>query len=209
MVKIISRDQIDKGYTFKRYLDLVQNLVENNKTTGPDQSGEKVEMTRLNFQRLKRIQKTCRIPETLEAKIRSIDEPLTWVMLIEAWCGDGAQAMPYFAAVASLNPLIEFRLLLRDENPGLMDQFLTNGKRSIPKFICLDRDLNVLTTWGPRPAPAHEIYLNFRNNPKITRDDFHKELHLWYARDKGKAILDEMFEMFRNCCVNSLKEILV
>ena len=209
MADLIFSELAGKGYTFEQYLDLFEELAGNNMTTGPDQSREKVELTRLNFQRIKRILKTCQVPADLKEKIQSIEEPLTWLMLLEAWCGDGAQVMPYYAAVASLNPRIKFRILLRDENPEVMDRFLTDGKRSIPKFICLDREYNVLATWGPRPAPAHDIYLAFKNNPEMTKDEFHKELHLWYARDKGAAIMDEMLELFRNCCVNSMKEVIV
>ena len=69
---IISHDQIDHGYTFEQYLELVERLIEKNQTTGPDQSGEKVEMTRLNYQRVKRILKTCRIPDDLKDKIQHV-----------------------------------------------------------------------------------------------------------------------------------------
>ena len=38
---------------------------------------------------------------------------------------------------------IELKIVLRDENEELMNEFLTNGSRSIPKLIVLDENLEV------------------------------------------------------------------
>ncbi len=208
MESIITPALIREGYRFRDYLQLVEELVKVNATTGAGQTAEQIELTKLNLQRLKRIYKTCIINDSLKDLIGNIDHPMTWLMLVEAWCGDGAQIAPYFAALAECNPNIEFRLLLRDENPELMDLFLTDGKRSIPVFICLDDDLSVLTSWGPRPEPAHEIYMHFRNTSGMNKDEFHKELHLWYARDKGQTLMKEIYDLFINCCANRKTEVL-
>ena len=209
MEEVITKELIDKGYFFNEYLHLIEDLLSKNLTTGNNQTDELVEMSRLNLQRLKRIYKTCKINEPLKEAVENISEPMTWLMLVEAWCGDGAQIAPIFAALADLNPVIEFKLILRDENPALMDMFLTDGKKSIPKFIGINQDLEIMATWGPRPAEAHKIYEAFRNDPSITKEAFHKELHLWYAHDKGQSVMNELLELFMNCCVSSGKEVIV
>jgi len=208
MENVISKGLIEKGYTFQKYLDLIEDLLSKNETTGSDQSPDRVEKTRLNFHRLKRIYKTSVIDEQLKSLIKNIDEPLTWIILVEAWCGDGAQIAPYFAILSELNSNIVFRLVLRDENPQLMNKFLTDGKSSIPKFICLDGNQCVLSSWGPRPAEAQKIFIEYKNNPLMTKDEFHKELHLWYARNKGEAIMNEIYELFLHCCENSKSELI-
>ena len=206
MDMIVTAKLIDEGYTFHEYIGLIEELLTNNKTTGDDQSAGRIENSRLNLRRLTRIYRTAAIPDLLKSVIENIDEPLTWVVLVEAWCGDGAQIAPYFALLSALNPNIRFRLVLRDENPELMNMFLTDGKRSIPKFICFDSDFNVMATWGPRPTGAKKIFEAYKNSPTMTRDEFHKELHLWYARDKGQAILDEIYSLIKTHCANFIKE---
>ena len=64
--------------------------------------------------------------------------------------------------MAEVNSNINLQLVLRDENLELMDLFLTNGGRSIPKLIALDKDLNILFTWGPRPQTATNMVLDYK-----------------------------------------------
>ena len=39
---------------------------------------------------------------------------------------------------------VDLRIILRDENTELMDEFLTNGGRSIPKLVRLNENFEVL-----------------------------------------------------------------
>lgn len=90
------------------------------------------------------------------------------------------------------------RILLRDDNPEAMNRYLTNGGRSIPKLITIDTDGNELFTWGPRPQPAQQIIIAWKQNPEaITHEDAEKELHLWYAKDKGKTLQHEIVEKLK------------
>ena len=78
----------------------------------------------------------------------------TWFVLTEGWCKDAAQIVPVLHALAKLNSNIELKVLLRDDNLDLMDQYLTNGKRrSIPRLIAVDPDvMEELSSWGPSAA---------------------------------------------------------
>ena len=65
---------------------------------------------------------------------------MDWLVLTEAWCGDAAQSLPIINKMAEVSDNITLRLILRDENLDVMDQFLQNGRsRSIPKLICHQR----------------------------------------------------------------------
>ena len=182
-----------KAITYPAYTALIASLLAQDRTTGPDQSAAMVHFTQLNQQRMHRLEKVIELlPETVTL-IRGISLPQTWLVLTEAWCGDAAQSVPVMHAVAALNPLIELKLLLRDENLGLMDQYLTNGvSRSIPKLIGVDTTTSeVLFVWGPRPAPLQEIFMRL----KAEGMEFHQikeELQRWYNKDKTATIQQEL-----------------
>ena len=199
----LEKNVVESGYDFKQYLALIEDRLSKDQTTGAEQSREKIETTELNLRRMKRILKTGTLSEPVRKVIHEIKEPLYWIVLAEAWCGDGAQVIPYLAIMAGLNRNIRLKILLRDEHPEIMDLFLTDGKRSIPKLICLDRDFNVNVTWGPRPGATQELFLAYQGNPGMTKEDFHMEVHLWYARDRGKAIVEEIYKVLENCPAKS------
>lgn len=184
---------LEKAITYPDYIALVGDLLEQGKTTGPDQSDAMVHYSRLNQQRMHRLDKSIVVLPSAEALIRSITLPQTWLVLTEAWCGDAAQSVPVMHALAALNPLIGLRILMRDEHPELMDRYLTNGiSRSIPKLIGVDTTtLEELFTWGPRPALLQENFMRM----KAEGMDYHlikEELQRWYNKDKTVTIQQEL-----------------
>ncbi len=80
-----------------------------------------------------------------------------------------------------------------------MDKYLTNGARAIPKLIATNETLDEEAfIWGPRPAPAQQLLVNWKNNPaNKTWDDFEKELHEWYAKDKSNTLQSEFLKIIR------------
>ncbi|MDQ0176060.1 thioredoxin family protein [Bacillus chungangensis] len=77
-------------------------------------------------------------------------EKLRVIVLTEDWCGDAMMNLPILLKIAEKSEM-EVRILLRDQNLELMDQYLTNGtSRSIPIFIFLDQDGEEKAVWGPR-----------------------------------------------------------
>ena len=192
------RDRLDPTllndtYTFKEYFQLVSNLVEQNRTTGPNQSELNSQYTRLNFQRLKRIVKTLQISDELTGAIRQIQSDMLWIVIVEAWCGDVPQNLPYFDAISNASDKIRLKIVLRDDNPEVMDQFLTNGSRSIPKLICLDPEtFEVIGSWGPRPEGATELVKKMIKDPKITKDMRNEAVQRWYLQNKGIQLQSEL-----------------
>ena len=189
----VESSYVEKAITYEAYVKLISDLLAAGRTTGPDQSEAMVHYTELNQQRMHRVEKSMVLLPQAETLIRSISLPQTWLVLTEAWCGDAAHSVPIMHALAALNPLIDLRLLLRDENPELMDQYLTNGvSRSIPKLIGLDSaTMEELFTWGPRPAPLQEIFTRL----KLDGTEFHaikEELQRWYNKDKTIAVQQEL-----------------
>ena len=75
------------------------------------------------------------------------------LVIAEDWCGDASNTVPIIAKLAARLPGLELRVILRDENPEVMDQYLTNGARSIPIVIALDEDSRSWDT-GARARPS-------------------------------------------------------
>lgn len=172
---------------------MVQNLVETGKTSGESQAEDLVYYTKLNAQRSKRLNKTTQVDTQSVHIIGALKEKYTWLVLTESWCGDAAQILPLFNKMAEVNPNIQLRLVLRDENIELMDTFLTNCGRSIPKLVILNSRQEVVGTWGPRPVEAQTFYDQWKNNPeKPPYREFQVDLQKWYLHDKGFSTFKEI-----------------
>ena len=187
-----------KSYTYTDYIELHKDLILNNTTTGDEKTPERIEFTKLNLQRMKRIEKQVKLNDQLVERIQKINREQIWIVIAEAWCGDGAQNIPVIAKAAALSPFIELKIVLRDDHPELMDKYLTNGTRSIPKLIIRDAETGTdLATWGPRPKAIAEKVKAFKAEyPQGSKEDFHLNLHLWYARDKGVSFQQDLIELF-------------
>lgn len=180
--------------TYDSYLKQFEEWVEAGKTSSINASEELISFTKLNLSRTQRIHKTITIDSKLKNAVENLQHNYTWVVITEAWCGDSAQNLPVIAEIAKLNTeKIKLYILFRDKNPELMDNYLTNGARAIPKLIAIDETLSKEAfVWGPRPLPAQELLTAWKKNPEgKTWEDFEKELHGWYAKDKAVALQSE------------------
>lgn len=123
-----------------------------------------------------------------------------WLVITEAWCGDAAQNIPVIAKIAEINSNIELKFILRGENLVVMDTYLTNGGRSIPKLICLDsQTLEELGTWGPRPVIAQKRFMKDKTDPDVSHEEMVKNNQLWYLQDKTLSIQNEFLELIKKC----------
>lgn len=193
---VITPKIIAEAMDYKTYRTFVQDKIANNQSTGTDHSEAMVGYTDLNEKRMKRLDKTVKLlPETI-AKLVAINTPQIWLVLTEGWCGDAAQSVPIMAKMVAENPDIELKVLLRDENLEVMDEFLTNGGRSIPKLVILEKEtLNVLASWGPRPIALQDIFMAARKSPDFNYPDIQKVIQLWYAKDKGISTQKEIIDI--------------
>jgi thiol-disulfide isomerase/thioredoxin len=187
---------IDKGISYKEYRNLIDRLLNEGKTTGANQTEKNLAYTRLNVQRMNRLDKTVSVIPELTSLIESFDRKCIWLMIAEAWCGDCAQIIPVLNKIAETTDHIELKIILRDENPKLIDRYLTNGGRAIPKLICIDSDtVQEICTWGPRPKPAQKMILMHKTNPVKEYSEVQREIQLWYANDKGLTLQKEIMEL--------------
>lgn len=202
-MEFIEKEVLEDSLSYAEYRALVRQLLAEGKSTGLKQSDSLLEYTRLNEQRMNRIEKTFHPEESVAAQLRQIDQPVLWLVITEGWCGDAAQIVPVLERLAAGNPLIQLRFILRDENLPTMDAFLTNGGRSIPKLIFIDPESRrVLGSWGPRPAEMQAMMMAAKaemsalaDNPearKARNQEAQTALHSWYARDRTVTIQREV-----------------
>lgn len=185
--------------TYEEYLDLLDEKILLNSSTGAEQNDMLSEFTKLNRVRMKRLDKTQQILPELHAAVARISAKQKWIVLTESWCGDAAQNIPVLQKLAQINANIDLRLVLRDDNDELMQKYLTNGGKSIPKLIAVSEDLKTeLFTWGPRPANAQvEVLKLLEENGGF--NDFVKEgIQIWYNNDKGISMQNELLEILKN-----------
>ena len=194
----INKETFDKGLTYESYRSFVNQLLSEGKTSGTNHSVPMLNYTLLNNKRMDRLDKTSKLSESLISSISQIGTKQNWLILVEAWCGDVAQNLPVIARMADQNDNIELSIIFRDENPKIMDEYLTLGARSIPKLVIFDENFNELTTWGPRPEPVQEMLLAHKNNPNETYQEYAEKAHTWYAKDRTSTLQKEFENLIDN-----------
>ncbi|MCY7375885.1 MAG: thioredoxin family protein, partial [Pyrinomonadaceae bacterium] len=188
------KSYIEKSMTFAEYLKLIDDLLAEGKTTGENQSEVMFNYGKLNRQRMKRLAKTIELNDALKEKAQNIHRKMIWLIITEGWCGDAAQNIPTIEKIAAESENIETRYVLRDENLELMDAYLTNDARSIPKLIALDAEtLEEIGVWGPRPQAAMNYFHELRSGG-MEKPPIMENLQRWYLQDKEKSLQSE-FEL--------------
>lgn len=134
------------------------------------------------------------LSEALKEAIRR-GPAITWVVITEGWCGDAAYNVPVIAEVAKQFPdKVKLKLFLRDSNLELIDAYLTNGGRSIPKLIALNAELKEVGTWGPRPAPLQLLMTGWKE-AGLTLKDILPKVHEWYLEDNTNTVQRELLAL--------------
>jgi Thioredoxin len=137
------------------------------------------------------VYRLARVPDWALAPVAAGDARHLLV-LAEDWCGDAVNTVPVLARWAQRTPGVSLRILRRDEHPDVMDRYLTNGARSIPVVIALDRDFVELGAWGPRPRELQAWVMAHKDT--MPKDERYREVRRWYARDKGETTIREVME---------------
>lgn len=192
----IIAQSLKRSTTYEDYRAMVKRLVDENSTTGNEKTDALINYTKLNDKRMKRWDKTIKVTEETQKQITNFNEKITWLVITESWCGDAAHIMPVINKVASLNDNIAFKVVLRDENPELINAFLTNGGQAIPKLIMIDNASgNVVDTFGPRPSEATNNVNQFKAKNGALTPEFKEDLQQWYNKNKGQNIIEDLTEM--------------
>jgi hypothetical protein len=112
------------------------------------------------------------------------------LVIAEDWCGDASNTVPIVARLADQTPGLELRVIMRDKYPAVMNQYLTNGSRSIPIVIALDESFQEVGHWGPRPTELQSWVMT--NRSTLPKAELYPKVRQWYARDRGETTIREV-----------------
>ena len=192
------KEGLQKAISYSSYRKCISDLIASGKSSGPIQSEDLLNYSKLNDRRMTRLDKTIQLSHETLLALKKNDKPITWLVLTEGWCGDAAQALPVINKIANESDLITLKIIFRDEHEELMGHFLTNGGRSIPKLLVLNSENNVLNTWGPRPNIATKMVQDYKNTHGQLDAAFKQELQVWYNKNKGINIQENMVGLLSN-----------
>lgn len=187
---------LNNSFSYLEYREFVTRLISEGKSTGHSQTEDLLKYSQLNETRMNRLEKTIVVPNEISEKLNALPKNYIWLTLTEGWCGDAAQIIPILHKMDEASSKIDLRLVLRDDNDDLMQLFLTNGSKSVPKVIILDKDTKeVVTTWGPRPEPARKLIADYKAKNGVVDEPIKIELQKWYLHDKGLTTMNEFVEV--------------
>lgn len=185
------KDYWQNAVNFEEYLSITAERIHQN----PNKNDEHQEYYELGLQRMNRTFKTFKVDETQLSELKNKNFNGKILMISEPWCGDASATVP---AVAKFFETAgnEVKIFLRDSDTSLIDQYLTNGGQAIPIVLLLNEDFTVKNVWGPRPKHGTELLKKFKQNPEIySIDDFHNDLQVYYAKNRGKDIIEEIVNL--------------
>ena len=195
----IIHNSLASAQSYKEYKEMVLSLIKQGKSTGAEQNESRYHFSKLNNQRMKRLDKQTKLSEDTLTKTQKIQRDFTWLVLTESWCGDAAQTLPVINKFAEANEKIDLKVVLRDENEDLMNQFLTNGSKSIPKLIVVENETKkVVGSWGPRSEKAAKMVQDYKEKYGKIDDQFKMDLQNWYNADKGEHIEKELLDLIND-----------
>ena len=151
---------------------------------------------RYNYERSEQMHARHKPSTALQETVRRTEQPQLWMVLTETWCGDAAYNLPVIAHAAGLSEQIALRILPRDDNLDIMDQYLTGTSRSIPKLVAFGETGEELFAWGPRPAGAARRFEQLKASGK-EKEAMIQELLAWYEADGGQQVDAELAAQLR------------
>lgn len=190
------------GMSFEAFFRLTEQLAVAEMPEDEFPYPGKKEVIRLNYMRMKRTMAKIDLPEHVHNDMQRIENQRKWVVLAEPWCSDAAHIVPLLAKIADINPNIHLEIFLRDKHPELMDRYLTNGTRSIPKMVCFSEDQYEVGHWGPRPESLTDHIKELKEIAGLSGDELKAKIQVWYNNDRGKSFIHEFCNIvsgWENC----------
>ncbi len=193
----IIKNSLESSVSYSSYRGQISEMLENQKLDGlpPD---DLIHYTLLNETRMNRLEKTMVVTPESKNVLGTLLNQYTWLVLSEGWCGDAAQILPILDKMAEVAANITLKIVFRDQDEPLMNLFLTNGAKSIPKLIVLDSENRVVADWGPRPKGAAELIKRYKAEFGAIDETAVNELQLWYLHDKGVSTQQEICNLMQN-----------
>ena len=176
------------------YLDLFDPIINETNLNPPYDKEDYRTYTKLNKSRQNRWLKKGELSEGLKTALNNITKKQKWILITEPWCGDAAHSIPFILKTADFSPNIDLEIQLRDSAPFLIEDYLTNGGKAIPKLVARNEAGEDLFNWGPRPAECQKLFLKNKEDG-LSFDEQKRALQHWYNEDKGESVQNELLAL--------------
>ncbi|WP_460764758.1 thioredoxin family protein [Niabella terrae] len=187
---------MQKNLDWQSYLDYTKEIISSTNPAAPYDNPDYLHYTLMNEKRMQRWLKANPITDETAAIIRSISTAQHWLVITEPWCGDAAHIVPILYLMSTLNEKIDFRLQLRDQDSEI-EQYLTNGTRSIPMLIVRNATGQDIFHWGPRPKEGQEMYLALAAR-KADFEEVKTAIQHYYNKDKSLSTQREVAALLQS-----------
>lgn len=181
---------------WSEYTSLFEPILNGENQNAPYDQEVYVEYVKLNNARISRWLKKSPILDETKVAFSNLDKELQWILILEPWCGDASHSSPLIHLMSELSDKVNLEIMLRDST-DIIDDYLTNGGKAIPKLVIRDTEGNDLATWGPRPAEAQQLAMDMKNTD-MSFQDRDTKLQQWYNKDKGATIQKEFIELIKS-----------
>jgi len=201
MNNCLIKNSLKRSISYSTYRTMIKGLLVEGKSTGKDQNEDLLNYSRLNDARMDRLDKTLTISEETQHALHKLVENYSLLVIAEGWCGDAAQILPVLNKIADASPKLKLRVVCRDENDELMQAYLTNGSKSIPKVIIINNNNEPINTWGPRPSFATKMIQDYKEKNGSLDAEFKTNLQKWYNKNKGLNIQSDILQLLESADV--------
>lgn len=181
---------------WEEYLQYFEGILSSDNLVAPYDNDDYFQYTKLNWARSNRWLKKSPLTQETKNIIESINEIQEWVVITEPWCGDAAHTVPVIYLMSQLNTNIHFTIQLRDSGSEI-ENYLTNGTKSIPILIVRDQNGKDLFHWGPRPKEAQVIFQELKTK-NSSFEEAKVVLQNYYNKDKAISTQDELIALFKS-----------
>lgn len=179
---------------FEAYLNYFEEVLANPSAYPTYADPEYFNYTKLNWSRMNRWLKRFEANKETKDFFLELSEKQIWILITEPWCGDAAHSVPQIHELVKDNPNIVLDIQLRDTEPFLINQYLTDGGKSIPKLIIRNESGADIATWGPRPAVLQQLFVKMKEEEK-SFEEIKEYFQKWYNEDKGIELQKELMEL--------------
>jgi hypothetical protein len=174
----------EQAISFPEYLKDIEKEIHSNKN--PDFTP----YYELNKKRINRISHTFKATDSLKERFEQLNFSGKLLIISEGWCGDAAQSVPVIYQF--FEKYLEIKIVYRDQNE-LINQYLTDGSKSIPIVLVLNNNYEVIAHWGPRPDYGNDLFYKYKNDEvAYPKEQFMEDMQMAYNKDKGLSIIEEM-----------------
>lgn len=183
---------------WSEYLILFEDILNGVINDPPYDQSDYKQYVKLNYSRVKRWNKSFEPGTEIRELSPVADSQEHWILITEPWCADAANIAPMIHKIAEVLPFVTLDIQLRDSPPFLIEKYLTNGSKSIPKLIARDEAGEDLFVWGPRPQPCQNRVIEMKGTGTAPTD-IKTSVQLWYNDDRGLSLQQELINKMLSC----------